>query len=279
MSAPGRVAARRYSGFMHRNRRVWPHAVALAGLVLAASAAQAQTVDDIVKSYLEARGGLARLRAVQSLRFTGTMEVGEVKAPFKLELARPNKMRTEFVVQGQTGVRAFDGQHAWARVPLPGEPPRLMSPEEAADARAQADVDMSPLVDAAAKGYTIELVGRDRLPSGETWKLLVRGRESPPRTLHIDTRSHLVVETIDTRTDEGQPTEFVTEISDYRSVGGLMFPHRIEVGPKGKPERQRLQIERVEINPALEASLFAMPPARRAKPATPPKPQPPAVLP
>ena len=58
-----------------------------------------------------------------------------------------------------------------------------------------------------------------------------------------------------------------------------MFPHRIEVGPKGKPERQRLQIERVEINPALEASLFAMPPARRAKPATPPKPQPPAVLP
>jgi outer membrane lipoprotein-sorting protein len=264
---------------MHRNRRVWPHAVALAGLVLAASAAQAQTVDDIVKSYLEARGGLARLRAVQSLRFTGTMEVGEVKAPFKLELARPNKMRTEFVVQGQTGVRAFDGQHAWARVPLPGEPPRLMSPEEAADARAQADVDMSPLVDAAAKGYTIELVGRDRLPSGETWKLLVRGRESPPRTLHIDARSHLVVQTIDTRTDEGQPTEFVTEISDYRSVGGLMFPHRIEVGPKGKPERQRLQIERVEINPALEASLFAMPPARRAKPATPPKPQPPAVLP
>jgi hypothetical protein len=154
-----------------------------------------------------------------------------------------------------------------------------MSPEEAADARAQADVDMSPLVDAAAKGYTIELVGRDRLPSGETWKLLVRGRESPPRTLHIDARSHLVVQTIDTRTDEGQPTEFVTEISDYRSVGGLMFPHRIEVGPKGKPERQRLQIERVEINPALEASLFAMPPARRAKPATPPKPQPPAVLP
>src|SRR5262245_52013496 len=263
---------------MLRNRRAWPQALALAALTLAASRTQAQTVDDIVRSYLDARAGAARLRAVQSLRFTGTMEVGEVKAPFKLELARPNKMRTEFVVQGQTGVRAYDGQHAWARVPLPGEPPRLMSPEEAADARAQADVDMSPLVDAAAKGYTIELVGRDRLPSGDTWKLLVRGRDTPPRTLHIDARSHLVVETIDTRSEEGQPTEFVTEISDYRSVGGLMFPHRIEVGPKGKPERQRLQIERVEINLALEAPRSAIPSARRAKPAA-PKPQPPAVLP
>ena len=239
---------------------------------------RAQTVDDIVRAYLEARGGAAKLRAVQSLRFAGTMEVGDVKAPFTLELARPSKMRTEFVVQGQTGVRAYDGQHAWARVPLPGEPPRLMTPEEAADARAQADVDMSPLVDAAAKGYTIELVGRDRLPGGETWKLLVRGRDAPPRTLHIDTRSHLVVETIDTRSDEGQPTDFVTEISDYRSVGGLMFPHRIEVGPKGKPDRQRLLIQKVEINPTLEASRFAMPPARRAKPQA-AKPQPPAVLP
>jgi outer membrane lipoprotein-sorting protein len=260
------------------NRRVWPRAIALAALALAASAAHAQTVDDIVRAYLEARGGAARLRAVQSLRFAGTMEVGDVKAPFTLELARPNKMRTEFVVQGQTGVRAYDGQHAWARVPLPGEPPRLMTPEEAADARAQADVDMSPLVDAAAKGYTIELVGRDRLPGGDTWKLLVRGHDGPPRTLHIDSRSHLVVETIDTRSEEGQPTDFVTEISDYRSVGGLMFPHRIEVGPKGKPERQRLLIQKVEINPTLEASRFAMPPARRAKP-QPAKPQPPAVLP
>jgi len=253
-------------------------AAAALALAFTASLASGQTVDDIVRAYLEARGGAAKLRAVQSLRFAGTMEVGDVKAPFTLELARPSKMRTEFVVQGQTGVRAYDGQHAWARVPLPGEPPRLMTPEEAADARAQADVDMSPLVDAAAKGFTIELVGRDRLPGGETWKLLVRGRDAPPRTLHIDTRSHLVVETIDTRSDEGQSTDFVTEISDYRSVGGLMFPHRIEVGPKGKPDRQRLLIQKVEINPTLEPSRFAMPPARRARPQA-AKPQPPAVLP
>src|SRR5262245_24421092 len=158
--------------------RVPAKAAAALALSCAASLASGQTVDDIVRSYLEARGGAARLRAVQSLRFTGSMEVGDIKAPFTLELARPSKMRTEFVVQGQTGVRAYDGQHAWARVPLPGEPPRLMSPEEAADARAQADVDMSPLVDAAAKGFTIELVGRDRLPSGDTWKLLVRGRDA-----------------------------------------------------------------------------------------------------
>jgi len=246
-------------------------------VALAAPLVSAQTVDDVVRRYVEARGGAAKLRAVESLRFSGTMELPDVSAAFVLELKRPHRMRTEFVVQGQTGVRAFDGQHAWERLPLPGDEPRPMAPEEAAEARAQADVDLSPLVDSAAKGYSVELVGRDRLPGGETWKLVVRGREGPPRTLHLDVRSHLVVQTIDVRSVDGQPVEMVTEVSDYRPLGGLVFPHRIEVGPRGKPERQRLLIQKVEVNPPLDASRFTMP-AKRRKPPT-RQPAAPTVLP
>jgi hypothetical protein len=245
-------------------------------LIALASASPAQTVDDVVRRYLEARGGLAKLRSVQSLRLTGTMELPGVSAPFVLELKRPGKMRTEFTVEGQKGIRACDGRTAWEQLPLPGERPRPMSPEDAGDARAQADVDFSPLVDAAAKGFTVELVGRDRLPGGETWKLVVRGKEGPPRTMHLDARTHLVVQTLDRRTLDGQEVEFVTEVSDYRPVGGLVFPHRIDVGPKGNPERQRLAIQRVEINPPLDDARFAMP-GRRA--GAPPAGKAPAVLP
>lgn len=257
----------------------WRAHAAAAGLVaLLSSGASAQTVEDVVRRYVEARGGAAKLRAVESLRFTGTMELPDVTSSFVLELKRPNRMRTEFVVQGQTGVRAFDGQHAWERLPLPGEGPRPMGPEEAAEARAQADVDLSPLVDSAAKGFTVELEGRDRLPGGETWRLLVRGRDTPPRTLHLDVRTHLMVRTIDTRTIDGKPVEMVTEISDYRPLAGMVFPHRIEVGPRGKPERQRLVIQKVEINPPLDAKRFAMPGGGSRKPQA-PRPAPPTVLP
>ena len=243
-----------------------------AAVLLVASSVAAQTVDDVVRRYLEARGGLARLRAVRSLRLTGTMELPGVSAPFVLELKRPGKMRTEFTVQGQTGVRAWDGRTAWEQLPLPGERPRLMDAEDAAEARAQADVDFSPLVDAAAKGYTVELVSRDRLPGGDTWKLVVRGKDGPPRTMHLDSRSHLVVQTVDRRNVDGQEVEFVTEIGDYRSVSGLVFPHRIEVGPRGSPERQRLVVRQVEIDPPLDDARFAMPgrgpvPAGRKTPA------------
>lgn len=232
---------------------------AVAVLSLDVAVLPAQTVDDVVRRYLEARGGLAKLRAVQSLRLTGTMELPDVRTPFVLELKRPARMRTEFTVEGQTGIRAYDGRTAWAQLPLPGEHPREMRPEDAADAREQADVDLSPLVDAAAKGYTVELEGRDRLPGGDTWKLVVRAKDRPPRTIHLDARTHLVVQTSDRRRVEGEEVEFVTEVGDYRSVEGLVFPHRIDVGPRASAERQRLVIDRIEVNPPLDDARFSMP--------------------
>jgi hypothetical protein len=254
-------------------RRVACAAVALAGLV--AAPARAQTVDDIVRRYVEARGGAARLRAVESLRMTGTIELPEVKAPYLLELKRPNRMRTEFVVQGHTGVRAYDGQQAWELLPLPGEKPRPMAPDEATEARAQADVDLSPLVDAAAKGWSVELVGRDRLPVGETWKLIVRGQDGQTRTLHLDTKSHLVVRSLDVRVVDGQPVEFVTDISDYRPTAGVLYPHSLELGPRAGRERQRLVIDTVEVNPALDDARFRL----GATPGPPPRSESIAVLP
>jgi len=205
------------------------------------------------------------------------MELPGVSAPFVLELKRPNKMRTEFTVEGHKGIRAFDGQTAWAQLPLPGERPQPMGPEDAVEARAQADVDLSPLVDSAAKGYTVELAGRDRLPGGDTWRLVVRGQDGPPRTMHLDARTHLVVQTKESRDLDGEVVEFVTEVGDYRSEGGLVFPHRIDVGPKGRPERQRLAIRQVEVNPPLDDARFSMPVRRPAAP--PPARQTPAVLP
>ena len=50
----------------------------LAGLILAllAGPAAAQTVDEVIARSLEARGGLERLKAIQSIRMTGRCPPG-----------------------------------------------------------------------------------------------------------------------------------------------------------------------------------------------------------
>lgn len=231
-----------------------------AALALAAGFAAAQTVDDVVSRYLEARGGLDRLRAVRSLRMTGRLRLPDLEAPLVLELKRPHKMRTVFTIEGRESVRAFDGQTAWVLPPVPGATPQLMPPDQAAEARAQADVDLSPLVDSKAKGFTLELAGRESLPGGETWKIVVRGGPGAPRTFFLDVSTHHVVRTEDLRELDGREVEFVSEVSDYRTVDGLVYPHRIRSGPKGRPEEwQQIEIDTIEVNPALDDARFTMP--------------------
>jgi len=233
------------------------NALALA-LVLVAASAGAETVEQVVARYLEARGGLQRLRAVTSLRLTGRMVLPGLVAPFVMELKRPAMMRTEFTIDDRKAIRGYDGTTAWKLLPLPGESPRPMSPEEEVEAKAQADVDLSPLVDAAAKGFTLELAGHERRGGVDTWKVIVRG-PGPPRTLFLDTGTNLVVQTEEERVTDGETVRFVTEVGEYRTVEGIVFPHEIHVGPVGSPDRQRLVFDTIEINPPLDDRRFAMP--------------------
>ncbi len=243
------------------------HRVVLSGALLGLPGrAPAETADQVLARYLQARGGIDRIHAVQTLRLTGRMTLPDVEAPLVLELKRPNRMRTEFVFQGRTGVRVYDGQKAWMILPVPGlDQAQAMSPEEARDAREQADIDLSPLVDPAAKGYAVDLLGREAgLGGKEAWRLRVRAAEGPARTMYLDARTNLVVRIEESRTLDGKEVEFVTTVGDYRSVAGLMFPYAIEVGPRKGGEPQKFRFDKVEVNVPLDDSRFVMPaPSRR----------------
>jgi hypothetical protein len=226
------------------------------------TAARAQTADQVVARYVQARGGAAKIRAVQTLRLTGKMTLPGVEAPLVLELKRPNRMRTEFVFQGKTGVRAFDGRNAWMILPVLGmDQPQPMPPEDARDAREQADIDLSPLIDPQAKGFAVELMGRESALGQESFKVQVRSREGQVRTLYLDAKSYLVTRIEETRQIEGKGEEFETLVGDYRTVAGLVFPHLIELGPRRGDERQKLIFDRIEVNVPIDDARFAAPAA------------------
>jgi len=231
-------------------------------LVLAACGTGAETVDEVVGQYLQARGGAERLRGVRTLRMSGSVSLPGIEAPLVLELKRPDKVRTEFTVEGRQSLRAYDGRQAWLLPPVPGAPPQPVPPDQAAELKAQADVDLSPLVDSEAKGFTVELSGREALPGGEAWKLVVSGGAEPPRTLFVDVGSHLVVRTEEVRTLEGKEVRFATEVGDYRPVDGLFYPHRLRSGPADAPETwQTVEIDRIDVNPPLDDARFSPPKA------------------
>jgi hypothetical protein len=241
---------------------------ALAAVLGMAAGAPAQTLEEVLARNIEARGGLERIRGTESVRMSGTMTLGPgLEAPFKIELKRPNRMRVEFVIDGQTGIQATDGTAAWGQMPFTGTPgPVILAPGDAKSLMGQADLD-GPLVDHAAKGHKVELVGKEAIPGGEAYRIKLTMKDGETRAIFIDSVSFLEVRGEGRRSTPRGEMEFVTRLTDHKPVDGLVLPFALESGPKDRPERQRMTLTKIERNVALDDAQFAVPKDARPAPA------------
>ena len=222
--------------------------------------APSPTADEIVGRYVTARGGIQKLRALQTLRQEGRVSGGAGRNGLVMrEIKRPGKIRFEFTVQGVTSVFASDGQRGWKVNPLEGEiGPKPLPDEALIDAREQADID-GPLVDWKSKGSQIELVGRDTVGGHDAWKLKVTLKSGGVLTAYIEVKSSSLVRTDAARLVRGKRVLIETTFGDYRTTGGILFPHLVEVRAGGRPQLLRIVVDKVEVNPTLSDARFAPP--------------------
>jgi outer membrane lipoprotein-sorting protein len=241
---------------------------------LSCAAAWAQTADEIIEKHLQAMGGKEKLKAVQTQRITGKMVLGQgMEAPFTMEMARPNRMRMEFTFQGMTGVQAFDGKTGWSVMPFMGKTePEAMPDEDVKKMEEQADID-GLLMNYKEKGRQVEYVGKEELEGTPVHKLKVTQKNGDVVHLYIDAEQFLALKQTGKSKVRGQEVESETVFGDFKTVEGLVVPHSIEQKVPGMPGGMVMTISKVEINPTVDASRFAMPAAeKKESPPPPPKP-------
>jgi len=239
------------------------------GLLLA-PVSRAQTVDEVLAKHFEAMGGLDKLKALKSVRITGTMALGPgMDAPFTIERKRPGKRRLEFQVQGMTGVQAFDGDKAWSVMPFMGKKdPEAASDEDSKAAREDADFD-GPLVDYKTKGHTVELAGKEPVEGADAYKIKITKKNGDVEYWYLDAETYLLVKQEGKVKRRGTEVEGEGTFSDYKDVDGYMMAYTMEQGVKGSPQKQRLSFSKIELNVPLDDARFAMPGAAPAAAATP----------
>jgi outer membrane lipoprotein-sorting protein len=222
--------------------------------------ASAQTADDIIAKNHEAQGGLAKLRAVQSVRMTGRMTIGLVlDAPVVLEMKRPRMMRIDIVAPGMTISQAFDGTTGWMINPMSGRSePEVLPREMLKLVEEQADMD-GPLMDYRAKGNTVEFLGSEMAEGADCYKLKLTLKNGDVRTFYFDKVSFLAVK-LESRTMMGGSEQLGdTIIGNYKEVGGLIMAHSIDTGQAGQLERQKTTFDKIEVNVPIDDTRFRMP--------------------
>jgi len=245
----------------------------LLSLLLALPAA-AQSVDDILAQYFVARGGLDKIKAVQSERVTGTISFGPgAEGPFVVERARTLKMHMEFNLNGQVIIRTYDGKSAgWTFNPFASSP--AVQPMTEGDLRnifEEADFD-GPFVDYKSKGNQIELAGKEDVEEKPAYKLKLTNRDGDVSYFFFDASTHLLLKWQGNRKLGDKDVPWVSFFRDFREVNGLKYPFLIESGELGAENTQRITAEKIELNVPMDEARFGKPnpPVPPAPPAQPP---------
>jgi len=221
-------------------------------------AASAQTVDELLAKHFESRGGLDKLKALNTVKMVGTVSGRGSEGTMTAWTKRPNLMRQEMGAEGQQVIQAFDGVRAWTVNPMMG----MMAPTElpaalADQIRTASDFD-GVLVDYKAKGHTIEIVGPDTVEGAKVVKLKVTTKAGLSQYVSLDATTGLERK-ISAEIEQGDRKMTVeTFMSDYRPVSGIVVPFSVRRYVNGQLAAE-IAFRTIEFNVPIDDSVFRMP--------------------
>ena len=225
--------------------------IALSAVLVAAAAAQT-TADDVVAKNLAAKGGVEKLRAITTVKMTGSLKSPSGVTAITTWAKRPSFMRRDNVNDGQTFVMAFDGKTLWQINPLISPRPRDMpAPPEAEDFD-------SLLLDYKEKGRTVELVVTEPVQGINMHRLRVTEKNGQIRDIYINAETMLESKAV-VQVEQGARKAIVTtEFSNYKTIDGISVPMHVRQMLNGKPLTE-VTYDRVEFNVPIPDSMFSKP--------------------
>jgi hypothetical protein len=228
-------------------------------LVLLATPASAQSVDEIVAKHVDARGGAAALAAIQTLRIERTVAATFTDVDVVVIKKRPAWYRSEQRPKGAPAatIRGFTPDTAWETVN------GKTTVRQGAGAVEQREIDADFdgfLVGYKDKGHRVELDGRQRVGATDAWKLKVTLKSGAVRYVYLDATTWLDVRhegTIELAPDRRVATTI--NFSDWREVNGVKFPFAIDEERDAPGQTFTVYTRKIEANVPVEDGVFRMP--------------------
>jgi hypothetical protein len=248
-------------------------AVAFAGVAHAAAHPNkplATTAAEVIDRNVAVRGGQEAWRKVNTMMWLGHLERGGradgPHIPFVMQLERPNRTRFEIKEQYNQFTRIFDGSRGWkVRPGNDGQPDmKTFSKEEVNYARDEFAID-GPLLDYKTKGVTADLDGIDMLDGHKAYRLSLKLASGTARKVWVDAETNLEVRYDRPATSPFAPGAPVSlYYTGYKTVDGLKIPASLQTSsdPNSSVREtgDKLVIDRMIVNPKLDAQTFLPPP-------------------
>lgn len=211
----------------------------------------AQTADEIVNKHIEAIGGVAAWKKVNSMVSTGSLKVQGADVNVNMTVLNGKGSRQDISVMGMNGYQIVTPTAGWNFMPFQGQKaPEPITADDLKEAQEGLDVQGS-LIDYKTKGHSIELLGKDDVDGVEAFKIKETLKSGKVETIFIDPKTYYIIRQITKQKANGKEADVTTDLSNYQKLPeGIMVPMSITL-PFGE-----MTITKVELNKPIDENIF-----------------------
>ena len=215
--------------------------ILLVFIMLMSGIVSAQTAKEIIEKNIELSGGLTNWKLLNSITLQGRLTLGiNDNYPIKIFQERPNLTKTVITInKKETAIEGYDGKKGYAMNYATNKLQEY--PNYVAESF---DTDF---IDWESKGFEANYLGKEKV--GETVCHKVELIKNVNKTLYyFDVKTYMLLKEV--KSDEA------LLYSDYRKIGSLMMPFRIESSSPKKDSDYVMTINKIEINKEFPKNTF-----------------------
>lgn len=201
----------------------------------------AQTAKEIIDKNIELSGGLTNWKLLNSVLLQGKVTLGiNDEYPIKIYQQRPNLTKTVITInKKETPIEGYDGKKGYAMNYATNkiqEYPNYIA--ESFD---------NDFIDWESKGFDAQYLGKEKI--GNIYCHKVELTKNVNKTVYyFDTKNYMLIKEI--------KAEETLIYNDYRKVGSLLMPFRLESSSQKKESDYVMIINKIETNKVFPANTF-----------------------
>ncbi|MDV7696079.1 outer membrane lipoprotein-sorting protein [Chryseobacterium soli] len=201
----------------------------------------AQTAKEIIDKNIELSGGLTSWKLLNSVLLQGKVILGvKDEYPIKIYQQRPNRTKTVLTINNKdTAIEGYDGNKGYAMNYATNKLQEY--PDYVAESF---DNDF---IDWENKGFEAKYLGKEKV--GDIYCHKVELTKNVNKNLYyFDTKTYMLVKEV--KKDEA------LSYSDYKKVGNMMMPFRIESSSAKKDGDYVMIINKIDVNKVFPVNIF-----------------------
>jgi hypothetical protein len=216
----------------------------------------AQNAGEVISKHIAAIGGAENWKKVNSMVMSGSMSMQGTDISMTRTVAHKTGFRNEISLMGMTGYQILTPTEGWSFMPFGGQTaPEAMTADDVKESQDDLDA-QGALVDYAAKGHTVEYLGKEEVDGTECHKLKVAYKSGRTETMFFDPSSFYLIKSVSVRKANGQEVEMSTIFSNYEKLPeGIVVAKSISL-PLGPGMNADFSVSKVDVNASIDPSAF-----------------------